>query len=57
LRHAGIDPDSGDELDVPQPSDREVAVAARMMRDGDDPVSVGRGVRARWLRRNYRGME
>jgi len=41
-------------IDVPQPPDREVEVAARMIRSGEDLVSVGRGVRARGLRRQYR---
>jgi len=41
-------------IDVPQPPDREVEVAPRMMRSGEDLVSVGRGVRARGLRRQYR---
>jgi hypothetical protein len=57
LRHAGIDPDSGEPLEVPQPSELSVAGAARMMRPGESPEAVGRGVRARWLRRRYRVME
>ena len=55
LRQAGIDPDSGDELDMPAPPAREVETAARLMRDGDDPDRVGRAVRAKWLRREHRG--
>jgi hypothetical protein len=57
LRRAGIDPDSGEPVELRQPSELAVAGAARTMRDGDDPVSVGKGVRAKWLRRNYRRME
>lgn len=57
LRHAGIDPDSGEPVEVPQPPEREVETAARMMRSGESPEAVGRGVRAKWLRRHYRVME
>jgi hypothetical protein len=45
LRRAGVDPALHYEI------------AARMMPDDADPAAVGRGVRARWLRRQYRGME
>jgi hypothetical protein len=57
LRHAGIDPDTCAELELPQPSEVAVQVAARAMPDDADPVAVGRGVRSRWLRRQYRVME
>jgi hypothetical protein len=55
LRRAGIDPDSGDELDVPTPPSIHAEVAARAMGPGEDPVSVGRGVRRRWLHQQHRG--
>ena len=54
LRRAGIDPDSGDEIDVPGPPDLHYEIAARMMPDDADPAAVARGVRAKWLRREAR---
>ena len=44
-------------IDVPQPPDREVEVAARMMRSGEDLVSVGRGVRGAGVAPPVSGME
>jgi hypothetical protein len=55
LRAAGVDPDSGDDLEVPQPPGIHAEVAARVMGSGEDPVSVGRAVRRRWLHRPHRG--
>jgi hypothetical protein len=49
LRQAGIDPDSGDKLEVPQPPTIHAEVAARTMGPGEDPESVGRAVRRKWL--------
>lgn len=57
LRKAGIDPDSGADLEVLQPPEMATEVAARTMPADADPAEVGQGVRARWLRREYRGME
>jgi hypothetical protein len=57
LRHAGIDPDSGEPVEVPQPSELAVQGAARMMRPGESAAAVGRGVRTKWLRRSYRSIE
>jgi hypothetical protein len=54
LRRAGIDPDSGDDLDVPGPPDLHYEIAARTMPDDADPAAVARGVRAKWLRREAR---
>ena len=54
LRRAGIDPDSGDDLDVPGPPDLHYEIAARTMGDDADPAAVARGVRAKWLRREAR---
>ena len=44
-------------IDVPQPPDREVEVAAWMMRSGEDLVSVGRGVRGAGVAPPVSGME
>jgi hypothetical protein len=56
LRRAWVDPDSGDDLDVPEPPALHYEIAARMMPDDADPAAVARGVRGRWLRGQYRGM-
>jgi hypothetical protein len=57
LRRAGLDLDSGEPIELPQPPEFAVEVAARTMAADESPERVGRGVRARWLRRQYRGME
>jgi hypothetical protein len=54
LRRAGVDPDSGDELDVPQPPGIHAEMAARAMKPGESPEDVGRGVRRRWLHQQHR---
>jgi hypothetical protein len=57
LRHAGIDPFSGEPIEVPAPSDLEVEAAAVLAPRSESPESVGRGVRSRWLRKRYQVME
>jgi hypothetical protein len=56
LRRAGVNPDFGDDLDVPGPSNLAYEVAARMA-PADEPFDAHRvaaGVRGKWLRRTYR---
>jgi hypothetical protein len=55
LRQAGIDSDSGDELDVPQPPAIHAEVAARMASPAESAEAVGRGVRRKWLAQLHRG--
>jgi hypothetical protein len=55
LRRAGVDPDSGDEFDVPTPPTIHAEIAARAMGPDEDRVSVGRGVRRKWLAQVHRG--
>ena len=55
LRHAGIDPDSGEPVEVPQPSELAVQAAATLASRDESPEAIGRGVRAKWLRRQHRG--
>jgi hypothetical protein len=62
LRHAGIDPDSGEPVDVPGPSELQVKIGAERAvmnapADEFDAESAAQGIRGRWLRRNYRRME
>ena len=57
LRHAGIDPDSGEPVEVPQPPEMAIQVAARTMQPDESPEAVGRGVRRRWLSKSYGRME
>ena len=63
LRHAGIDPDSGEPVDVPGPSELQVKIGAEravMTAPKDepfDPQAAARGIRGRWLRKHYTVME
>jgi hypothetical protein len=63
LRHAGIDPDSGEPIEVPAPSELQVKIGAEravMTASKDEPFdaqAVAKGIRGRWLRRHYGRME
>ena len=63
LRRAGIDPDSGEPVDMPAPSELQVkigaerAVMAASKDEPFDPQAVARGIRGRWLRKHYTVME
>jgi hypothetical protein len=57
LRRAGVDPDTGGDLEQLHPSDIAIEAAVALAPRSESAEAIGKGVRRRWLAKQYRRME